>query len=80
MYYCIVVHSLTPLFNSLLKFPLRTSLRLILFVHAFCVLYDIHHYAQLVSFKRVHLFCVCKTSGILQMNEVNISDLDSEKF
>ena len=33
--------------------------------HAFYVIYEIHHYAQLASFKRSQLHCVYKKAGIL---------------
>ena len=33
--------------------------------HAFCVIFEIHNYAQLSSFKWFRLYCVCKKADIL---------------
>ena len=33
--------------------------------HAFCIIYEIHHWAQIASFKKFRLYCVRKQSGIL---------------
>ena len=33
--------------------------------HVLCVIHDIHHYAQLASFKRLRVYCVRKKADIL---------------